>query len=482
MSNRNICLHIGINNYEGYGPGHDLEGSVNDAKAWSKLMRNSGVPKDHVTVLLDGKATHEAIKKAVKAVGDAVAEGTRKNKPISGLITFSGHGVATASTGTNGIGVTAGICPSDVKREGHKVHHVISVGELEKWLGLGGANTTIVLDACYSTATDDGGQPLTTAELGRHELTHVSSRLILGAQPWQESFQVQVGEKWRGALSFAMVTLLSQWTVGSADGALWFNVSYGDLIHRAHQLLGVLGLSQTPMLLGPPRYVMIPMLRPGLAISAGETSPTPDKVRRGSQLSHGSTGDVRTYSLYAERTGGASILLARVLVVRNTGSKVINGVTHTFSADTEYWYPVDVPTSDLFTSTGASRVVKFILKLSSADQTWANFTPWSGMSGGGVPDSIASSYTTGSWPPAAMAGSALGTRAYTSGARCVPALSVTVNKTSSTSTLMEVVWFSNTAETNTTGWTGNWKKGSTATFGTSTDPSSAGWAWYLKVY
>ncbi len=63
MAKKALC--VGINDYP--GEGSDLNGCVNDAKAWAELLiKNFSFPSGSVKVLLDGQATKAAMLDGLK--------------------------------------------------------------------------------------------------------------------------------------------------------------------------------------------------------------------------------------------------------------------------------------------------------------------------------------------------------------------------------------------------------------------------------
>src|SRR5829696_5812681 len=74
-----IC--VGINNYPGIS--NDLQGCVNDAYDWSKLLNEYGF---ETSLLLDSQATRQNIKAALDDLVVSAAEGDVV------VFTYSGHG------------------------------------------------------------------------------------------------------------------------------------------------------------------------------------------------------------------------------------------------------------------------------------------------------------------------------------------------------------------------------------------------------
>ena len=90
MTKKALC--VGINDYP--IAGMDLKGCVNDAKAWSALLRKQyDFPSADVRVLLDKAATHEQVIDGLKAL----LAGARSGDVL--VFTNSSHGTYVADDG-----------------------------------------------------------------------------------------------------------------------------------------------------------------------------------------------------------------------------------------------------------------------------------------------------------------------------------------------------------------------------------------------
>lgn len=100
------ALCVGINDYP--GTGSDLEGCVNDARDWQRVLAQRGYD---VTVLLDGKATRAAMVNALTAlIGEARSGDTA-------VFTYSGHGSwLPDQSGDEADARDEMLCPYDVAR------------------------------------------------------------------------------------------------------------------------------------------------------------------------------------------------------------------------------------------------------------------------------------------------------------------------------------------------------------------------------
>ncbi|HTK38531.1 MAG TPA: caspase family protein [Pyrinomonadaceae bacterium] len=83
--NKRYGIFIGINNYP--GTEHDLYGAVNDAENMQELLvTNFKFPRGNTTLLLDDKATRDAIMSQISAYGKLVGPGDEL------VVQYSGHG------------------------------------------------------------------------------------------------------------------------------------------------------------------------------------------------------------------------------------------------------------------------------------------------------------------------------------------------------------------------------------------------------
>ena len=140
---RRKALCVGINDYP--FDGNDLNGCVNDAEAWARLLIDGfGFPKEDVTVMLDREATKKKMLAALKALlADA--------RPGDALVfTNSSHGSYVAERGGDEESYDEILCPYDIKD-----NHIVDDELRELFTELpSGSRLTVVLDNCFSgTAT-----------------------------------------------------------------------------------------------------------------------------------------------------------------------------------------------------------------------------------------------------------------------------------------------------------------------------------------
>lgn len=334
-----FALVVGAGKYRKLSPGgrDDLWGAENDAAAWRHWLEHV-FRADDVTVLstAEGERPPEG-----RAILDAVAELARKMRsaggPAAGLITFSGHGAALPETGSDGFAHTLALVPCDAERDASGgIAGAVLLGDLTAALGDVVDDVTICIDACYTSGTGDLRERRAVASsVAVGSPAPVAGRVMLGCEPWAESFELTAGGSRRGAFSVALQTLLEQWQVKVGPSGRYVNASYLDLVYRTRELLSLLGVEHTPMLIGTAHLALVPFLRPGAALAMGETSATPDQPRHGSQLDAGTTGDYRQYLLSTSTTAVvAHIIVPRVSYTANDGQK--------WAANKEYWYCNDM--------------------------------------------------------------------------------------------------------------------------------------------
>ncbi len=137
------ALCVGINDYP--YEGNDLNGCVNDAKAWAELLvKKFGFASGDVKIVLDGKATK---KNVIAALKDLVA-GAKSGDQL--VFTNSSHGSYVADTDGDEPRYDEIICPHDIDAND------IRDDELREIItGIpDGVGMTVILDNCFSgTAT-----------------------------------------------------------------------------------------------------------------------------------------------------------------------------------------------------------------------------------------------------------------------------------------------------------------------------------------
>src|SRR5262245_52357013 len=137
MAKRALC--VGINNYP--GTGDDLDGCVNDAKAWAALFTDHyDFTKSDVKVLLNKEATHRAMIKAL----EQLLTGARHGDVL--VFANSSHGTYVADTDGDEPGYDEALCPYDAKER------LLVDDELRELFANipDGVRMTVILDSCFS--------------------------------------------------------------------------------------------------------------------------------------------------------------------------------------------------------------------------------------------------------------------------------------------------------------------------------------------
>lgn len=371
-----------------------LQGARNDAIAWYRFCQDHlGVPAKNITVLasprlgpreLGPRSEESRLRGATRA--ELVEEARRLAKDAAagaGLVTFAGHGFALGADSGGAEGSELALCPSDTavtlpEGGGAVVSGAVRFSELAEIFGSRDCrdNITVVLDACYSNGPSGPWRAAATAgsaaQPGEGDLERVrqvlrvdafTNRLFLGARHWTAAHEMKVGGQWRGAASYAMSTLMERWALREEGGIRYPNVSHADLLDRVRDLLDVLGVPQVPALWGQRRLDEMPVLRPGLRFSPGDTSPTPDAATNRRQL-----------PINPDKIGLITILdqnrspIVHVVVTGRTLPAGITGV----NAGTEYWY---TNTTSAPTLTGLSMSVAETTSQRELDAFVSGWTP-----------------------------------------------------------------------------------------------------------
>ena len=198
---------IGINAYKSWPK---LSYAVNDARAVrDTLMRKYGFAADHITTLLDGEATREAI---LAALGDSLADGKKVARDDRVLVFFAGHGVTRKLPSGKSQGY---IVPVDAALQNYQSQAISMTNFQDASDAIPAKHLFFVMDACYS------GLALTRAGGGARsgdrrqylmEITRRSAREVLTAGGGDE----QVADNGPNGHSIFTWTLL-QGLEGRAD-------------------------------------------------------------------------------------------------------------------------------------------------------------------------------------------------------------------------------------------------------------------------
>jgi len=198
---------IGINAYKTWPK---LSYAVNDARAVrDTLVRKYGFAADHITTLLDGEATREAI---LAALGDSLADSKKVARDDRVLVFFAGHGVTRKLPSGKSQGY---IVPVDAALHNYQSQSISMTNFQDASDAIPAKHLFFVMDACYS------GLALTRAGGGARsgdrrqylmEITRRSAREVLTAGGGDE----QVADNGPNGHSIFTWTLL-QGLEGRAD-------------------------------------------------------------------------------------------------------------------------------------------------------------------------------------------------------------------------------------------------------------------------
>jgi hypothetical protein len=305
--NETQVLIIGIDDYKSPNlPA--LQGARNDAIAWYRFCLNHlHIPARNITVLASPRLTENelgpqsddsrlrgATRAEIVQEANRLANAAQNNKP--GLVTFSGHGLALGAGPDNVPAMELALCPSDVSIELPANGDIAVTGALRfsELATIFAAdycknNIIVVFDMCYASGPE-AAQPQVAGSgvQGRSrgygldrarqilDIGAFTNRVFLGARHWTTAYEINVGGEWRGAASYAMLTLMERWALRNENGVRYPAVSHADLLDSMRDSFDVLGVPQLPALWGDRSIDGQAVLRPGTAYSRGDTSATPN--------------------------------------------------------------------------------------------------------------------------------------------------------------------------------------------------------------
>lgn len=385
-----FAVIVGVEDYTDFDPsgGANLPGAQADARSWLHYcIETLGVPHDNIVLLtkrLEGEhergqgsptqalhrraeATYANIRRSMVELGDRMrAEGG----PCTAIFAYSGHGLAPRWAGQIREGMSLGIAPCDLSAQDGVVQNAILFGALESWLGELPEHSQVssFLDCCYSTLPQSLRLDKGKEQSGALQHGPFAGPTVLATELWGSSYFIDTFEGPRGAFTWALLTLLPQWTLRESQGVPFANVSYGNLVFRTRELLAVMGVEQAPVLVGDSRNSMRPVFYPD-AVTHIATANTPDKPRRSAQLDDDADHDTGFTLLQVDvKINGVSAPLAQV-VVANSGQGGPNGASG-LVAGTESWFFAALPSS----MASATELVWTILK----QDEWNNYQPPAG--------------------------------------------------------------------------------------------------------
>ncbi len=359
------ALIVGVHTYDNF-PNQPVIGALNDVRRWYRFFEGHlGVKPENIFVLTSptlterqassicpgvptenlGCATHDAVRDGVKHLGEAVHAVDGSN----GIFVWSGHGTSLMPGGTQGQeGATIALCPSDTTVPGDaSMGNLLTFLQIQRWwseaaAGKGGKveatrNLTMILDTCYQAGP--GARALLpsapTVEVASDDLA-VFERVMMAARQSETAVDVRVQQRHYGAFSFALTTMLEQWTVRHDGGMRFVNGSYADVMYRTRELISVLGIDdQTPTLSGFRGVGQVAVFNPDSTVYIGDTSVAPDVAHHHRQLS----GDEDGFTAYefVQYNGEEDITLAIAIVV-GVVPTVNEGYYGVFTQTAEYWY------------------------------------------------------------------------------------------------------------------------------------------------
>jgi hypothetical protein len=262
MARRALC--VGINTYG--IPGQDLNGCVNDARAWQALLVDHfDFVSDEVTVLVDQEATKEAIVSGLERLITGAAAGDVL------VFTNSSHGSQIPDTSGDEETYDEVLCPHDVRA------NVITDDELRELLtGLSdGLHMTVISDSCHSgtltrapfdemlpeelrfpdqrrvrflnpalirggpiLADPMGAPPRQRFAFPESEMNHL---LLSGCTDREYSYDAKIGGTFHGAMTYYALEAIQ-----SAN----YEISYAELADHLQSKLEDAGYFQHPQLEG----------------------------------------------------------------------------------------------------------------------------------------------------------------------------------------------------------------------------------------
>jgi pimeloyl-ACP methyl ester carboxylesterase len=144
------ALLIGINNYA--NPDYDLEGCVNDAYRMSEVLQECGFQPEDIRLVLDNRATAEAIRERLQWLLEDVLPGDTR------VLAFSGHGTQLPLYGMEGQvdRIATVLAPHDFN---WSLDTAISDQDLMKWYANlpYEAHFVLLLDCCHAGGISRGG-------------------------------------------------------------------------------------------------------------------------------------------------------------------------------------------------------------------------------------------------------------------------------------------------------------------------------------
>jgi hypothetical protein len=254
MTKKALC--VGINDYP--IAGMDLKGCVNDAKAWSALLRKRyDFPSAGVRVLLNHAATHDQVIDGLKAL----LAGSRTGDVL--VFTNSSHGTYMADAGSEEADrYDEAMCPYDCKKE------LITDDELRTLFAdiRRGVRLTVISDSCHSGSVTRAAEGPATPDDRRvrflnprnlrkpeikdvrhkaapevHSEAEMKELLLSGCRSNQYSYDARFGRKYHGAMTWYALRVIED---------AGYRLTYSALATRLRDALAESNYDQEPQLEG----------------------------------------------------------------------------------------------------------------------------------------------------------------------------------------------------------------------------------------
>jgi hypothetical protein len=248
------ALCVGVIDYPVRGA--DLNGCVNDAKAWAKVLSNEyGFPSGDIRLLLNKEATKKGVTKGI----DKLLAGAKNDDVL--VLAMSGHGTYLADTSGDEERYDEAFCPWDMKTD------LIVDDELHELFGnlASGCRLTVISDSCFSgtltrlawirTPDDRRKKFVRPKTLGLPELrdplrakpkkplseSSMREVLVAACRDFEEAIDARFGPVHHGAMTFFALEILR---------AANYDLTYRDFWDRLVVRLEDEGFPQEPQVEG----------------------------------------------------------------------------------------------------------------------------------------------------------------------------------------------------------------------------------------
>lgn len=260
---------IGVHDYSRYDRAaglpqgtSDLMGTAADAREWAALAKALGADRADLRVLSSeaeqgrerGRRARPPTRANILAACGWLRERLVGSPQARGLLVFAGHGAVDE----RGRPV---LCPADVRPDGRGgLAGTLRFEDLELALTAGGrrVNLTAFLDTCHAAGRGASAPGDRLRALGARSAAADAARLgdafpvFNAARADQPSYELPVGEDWRGAFSWACLRVIQRWGVTRNErGQGAVSISHQELNSRVGTLVRAMGFEQDPVYSGP---------------------------------------------------------------------------------------------------------------------------------------------------------------------------------------------------------------------------------------